>query len=308
MKAVVTGGAGFIGSHLIDRLALDDSQQIVVYDNLFRGKRENITCHLDNGRVDFWENDLRDYPRLLEAVKGADVIYHLGAQSNVMGAVTDVDYSFNTNVGGTYNVLKAAREASVRKVVFSSSREVYGDPQYVPVDEEHPLGSKNTYGASKAAGELYCRVFQNLFGVQTSVLRLANVYGSRDFGRVIPLWLGWASEGRDLTVYGGKQVIDFIWIDVVVEALLRAAQYDLKGQPVNVGSGKGTPILDLATRIINLAGTGTIVDIQPARGAEVVEYIARVNRMVDILNIQPPDDPLAGLNILFQQENNKKRQ
>jgi UDP-glucose 4-epimerase len=295
MKIVVTGGAGFIGSHLVDRLALETDQQVIVYDNLFRGKVENITPHLNTGRVNLWQNDLRDYSSLLEAVSGADVIYHLGAQSNVMGAVTDMDYSFTTNVGGTYHVLKAAREAGVRRVVFTSSREVYGDPLYVPVGEDHPLGSKNTYGASKAAGELYCRVFNNLFGVQTSVLRLANVYGGRDFGRVIPLWLGWAAEGRDLTVFGGKQVIDFIWIDVVVEALIRAATIDLLGEPVNIGSGKGTPILELAQRIINLLGKGSKVDIQPARSVEVVEYIAKVDRMVEMLHIQPPDDPLFGL-------------
>jgi UDP-glucose 4-epimerase len=300
MKAIITGGAGFIGSHLVDRLAMDKDLQIVVFDNLFRGKRENIAQHLKTGRVFFLEQDIRDYDRLLDAAKGADVIYHLGAQSNVMGAVTDTDYSFNTNVGGTYNVLKAAREANVRRVVFTSSREVYGDPQYVPVGEDHPIGSKNTYGASKAAGELYCRVFQNLFGVETSVLRLANVYGSRDFGRVIPLWLGWAAEGKDLTVYGGKQVIDFIWIDVVVEALIKASQLDLGGQPVNIGSGQGTPILELAKRIISLSKTISKVDMHPARGAEVVEYIAKVDRMVSLMKIDPPIDPLAGLDILFK--------
>ncbi|MCX6054723.1 MAG: NAD-dependent epimerase/dehydratase family protein [Chloroflexi bacterium] len=299
MKILVTGGAGFIGSHLVDRLEKDSDHQISIFDNLFRGKRENISRHLNSGRIEFLEKDLRDYSSLLNAARGSDVIYHLGAQSNVMGAVTDVDYSFNTNVGGTFNVLKAAQEAHVGRVVFTSSREVYGDPQFVPVSEDHPLGSKNTYGASKAAGELYCRVFQNLFDVQTSVLRLANVYGSRDFGRVIPLWLGWAREGRDLTVYGGRQVIDFIWIDVVVEALIRASKVDLHGQPVNIGSGKGTPILELAQRIIDLAGTGSKVDMHPARGAEVVEYIAKVDRMMEVLDLNPPHDPLSGLEILF---------
>ncbi len=275
MKTVITGGAGFIGSHLVDRLAQERDQEILVYDNMFRGKRENIAAHLQSGRVALWENDIRDYDRLLEAVRGADVIYHLGAQSNVMGSVTDSDFSFTTNVGGTYNVLKAAREAGVHKVVFTSSREVYGDPITVPVGEDHPLGSKNTYGASKAAGELYCRVFQNLYGVDTSVLRLANVYGSRDIGRVIPLWLGWAAAGRDLTVFGGRQVIDFIWIDVVIEALIRAAALELKGQPINVGSGQGTPILELAQRIIDLCGSGSKVDIQPARGRKWLSILRK---------------------------------
>jgi len=295
MKVLITGGAGFIGSHLIDRLVKDDVDEIVVYDNLFRGKRENIAHHLHNGRVILRVDDIRNFPQLLDAARGAEVIYHLGAQSNVMGAVTDVDYSFSTNVVGTFNVLKAAREAKVRRVVFSSSREIYGEARYIPVDESHPIGSKNTYGASKVSGEMYCQVFQSLFDLPVAVLRFANVYGTRDIGRVIPLWLGWAADGRDLVVFGGKQVIDFVWIDQVIEALVRASTYPVVGQPINVGSGQGTPLLELGQRILAMFDTPSKLDIQPARGAEVVQFVADVTRMRDLLGLQPPDDPLFGL-------------
>ena len=115
----------------------------------------------------------------------ATYVFHLAAQSNVMGAIENIDYSFETNVVGTYNVLKAAHAARAKRVLFASSREVYGEAQYVPVDEAHPIASKNTYGASKVAGETYCQVFATNFGLETIILRLANVYGSRDFGRVI---------------------------------------------------------------------------------------------------------------------------
>jgi nucleoside-diphosphate-sugar epimerase len=295
MKVLITGGAGFIGSHLLDRLVADVVDEIVIYDNLTRGKRENIAHHLETGSATLLVEDIRDYPRLLEAAAGANVVYHLGAQSNVMGAVTDVDYSFTTNVVGTYNVLKAARETGVGRVVFSSSREIYGEPQYMPVDEKHPVGSKNTYGASKVAGEMYCQVFQSLFNLPVAVLRFANVYGLRDYGRVIPLWLGWAKAGRQLIVYGGKQVIDFVWVDQVVEALVRASTYPIVGQPVNIGSGQGTALLDLAKRILALFDTDSGLDLQPARSAEVVQFTADVSRMQSLLGLQPPEDPLFGL-------------
>ena len=218
MKSLVTGGAGFIGSHLVDRLLSDHNQYVSVYDNLSRGKIENLSQHCNNSRFRFIEADIRDFTPLLEAVQGVDVIYHLGAQSSVMQAITDIDYSFTSNVVGTYNVLKAASKAKVSRVVFSSSREVYGEPNYLPVDEEHPTTGKNSYGASKVAAEEYCRVFNNHFGLKTVILRLANVYGARDYDRVIPIWLEQAYRGKNITVYGGTQIIDFIWIDLVVEA------------------------------------------------------------------------------------------
>src|SRR5690606_20352764 len=122
------------------------------------------------------------------------------------------------------------------------------------------------------AGEFYCRVMHSDFGLETAVLRLANVYGPRDFGRVIPLWLGRAAAGEDLIVYGGKQVIDFVWIETVVEALVRAATAEVVGVPINVGSGQGTPILELAERILALHGSGSRLDVQPARSVEVVAF------------------------------------
>ena len=295
MKILVTGGAGFIGSHLVDRLVADNWGDILILDNLFRGRLANLAHHRDNARVQFLQADIRDYGAVCAAAQGVELIFHLGAQSNVMGAVADVDYSFTTNVVGTYNVLKAARECGVRRLMFTSSREAYGEARYLPVDEDHPLGSKNTYGASKVAGEMYCRVFSGNFGLETAVLRLSNVYGARDYGRVIPLWLERANRGENLIVYGGQQLIDFVWVDQVVEALLRASRADMVGQPVNVGSGQGTPILDLAERILQLIPTASRLDLQPARAVEVAKYTARVDRMRDLLGLEPPTDPLFGL-------------
>ena len=295
MKIVVTGGAGFIGSHLVDRLMQDKAVEVLVFDNFFRGRMENLAQHSGNPRLWVWEGDIRDQASLLAAFQNADQVYHLAAQSNVMGAVTDLDYSFSTNVIGTYNVLNAAHTVRVKRVVFTSSREVYGEARYLPVDENHPIGSKNPYGASKVAGEQYCRVMSHLFDLQVSVLRLSNVYGPRDFGRVIPLWLSRVAQNDNLIVYGGQQLIDFVWIDQVVEALMRSASLDLGHLPVNVGSGQGTPILDLARRILDVTGTDARLEIQPARSAEVVRFTADVSHMQSVLGLQPPQDPLFGL-------------
>jgi UDP-glucose 4-epimerase len=212
-----------------------------------------------------------------------------------MGAVHDPRYSFETNVAGTFNVLDAAQRMGVRRVVFSSSREAYGEPQTLPVPEEHPLLAKNTYGASKVAGETYCRTFHNVFALETVVLRFSNVYGPRDFDRVIPIWLDRALGGESLELFGGSQVIDFVWIGQVVEALLRSADAPVAGQPVNIGGGTGTPIKDLASRILDVTGSGSSLNIAPARAAEVTCFTADVTRMRDLLGLEPPADPLMYL-------------
>ncbi|MBC8163182.1 MAG: NAD-dependent epimerase/dehydratase family protein [Roseiflexaceae bacterium] len=299
MKIIVTGGAGFIGSHLVDRLAHDAANEIVVIDNFARGRRELLAAHEGDPRVTLVAGDIRDAVLLNDAFTGADTVYHLAAQSNVMGAVSNIDYSFTTNVVGTYNVLAAARAASVRRVVFASSREVYGEASELPVAETHPLNAKNAYGASKAAGELYCRVFRETYGLDTAILRLANVYGPRDHGRVIPLWFDAVAEQRDLTVFGGQQLIDFVWVDQVVEAFMRAATRPV-AEPINIGSGRGTPILELAERVIALSGTSAKLDVQPARSIEVARFEAEITRMREQLDLTPPEDPLFGLPVIWE--------
>ncbi|NTV63357.1 MAG: NAD-dependent epimerase/dehydratase family protein [Oscillochloris sp.] len=300
MKIVITGGAGFIGSHLVDRLVRDGVGELVVVDNMHRGRHAHLAQHAANPAVRLAEVDIRDAEAIYALCAGADLIYHLAAQSNVMGAVSDLSYSFNTNVAGTVNVLEAARAGGVRRVVFSSSREVYGEVDRLPVSEETPFNSKNAYGASKAAGELYARVFLNTYGVETAVLRLANVYGPRDRDRVIPLWLDAAARGEEMIVYGGQQLIDFVHVDQVVEALVRAATADIIGQPINVGSGQGTPLLQLAERVLALPGATSRLDLRPARSVEVARYTAAIDRMRAQLGLEPPSDPLFALAQLWE--------
>jgi UDP-glucose 4-epimerase len=294
-RVVVTGGAGFIGSHLVDALLDGDVAQVTVVDSFFRGRRENLADRQHDPRLRIVEADVRDLDELRSAMRGATLVYHLAAHSGVMRAATLLDYTFGTNVSGTYNVLRAAEEQGVRQVIFTSSREVYGEPVSLPVHESHPLLSINSYGASKVAGEAMCRAFGRERGLEATVLRLTNVYGGRDSGRVISHWIREARDGRDLIVYGAEKIIDFVWIGDVIRALLRAAEADLKLPPINVASGTGTKIVDLARRIARLSGSRAEIRIEPCRSIEVVRFVGGTDRMARLLGVEPALDPLSHL-------------
>lgn len=295
MKILVTGGAGFIGSHLVDQL-VRAGHELVVLDNLSRGIRQNIERHILDKKIEFIEGDIRNSALVERACTGCAIVYHLAAQSNVMGAVDDMRYSFETNVLGTFNLLQAAKDQGVKRFIFSSSREAYGEAQYLPVNEEHPLGAKNAYGASKASAELYCRVFNDSSRMEIVVLRLSNVFGVRDFDRVIPIFLDNVRSGKNLVIYGGNQLIDFIPIPFVTKILqLCIDNPDAISGPINVGSGQGTTLFELGTHIMDLYRSKQKILVEPARSEEVVRYTADVNRLQSIFGIDAPTAPLEHL-------------
>ncbi len=293
MNILITGGAGFIGSHLVDKLSGTDNK-LFVLDNLHRGRMANIIDHINSGRVAFFESDIRNYDEIRAKFSGIDIVYHLAAQSNVLGAVADMDYSFETNVIGTFNVLKASLEAGVKRLIFSSSREAYGEAQYLPVDEAHPLNSKNTYGASKAAGEIYCCVFRNMGQMEIVIFRLSNVYGLRDFGRVIPIFLENAARNKDFMIYGKHKIIDFISVDIVTDIFIEAMTHDTvqNEAAVNIGSGKGTTLVELGEKIIMLTKTSAKLVFKETNKAEVNKFVANIDNLKALFNLKPPDDPL----------------
>jgi UDP-glucose 4-epimerase len=253
-----------------------------VLDNLHRGR--NTFAQVS--RVEFVEGDVRDRHTVRTAMDGIGVVYHLAAQSNVLAAVRDVDYSFTTNVVGTLEVLSAVRERGVGRTVFTSSREVYGEAAALPVPETAPLNPKNAYGASKAAGELYCRVFGE-FGTEVVVLRLANVYGPGDAGRVIPLFLANAAGGGPLVIYGADKILDFVWIGDVVDALVKVQSAPVAGQALNIGSGEGTTLHRLAQSVLDLTGSSSPIESAAARKAETDRFVADIRLAQRLLDHRP---------------------
>lgn len=279
MKVIVTGGVGFIGSHLLDALVSNNNYDIYVVDNCFRGSEENISHLIKQKGLQFIQVDIRNKSALETVFRGADLVYHLAAQSNVIGATQDLDYSFSTNVIGTYNVLSVSRDAGVKRVIFTSSREVYGEPKSLPVNEKSHLEPKNAYGASKVAGEAYCRVFSNT-GLQVVVLRLSNVFGPRDYGRVIPIFIDNILQEEPLIIYGEDKLLDFIWVGDVVNMLLNAGfRTDWINKPVNIGSGVGIKIKELATHLVDLMESDVEIMIADSRIQEVTGYVADTRRM-----------------------------
>jgi UDP-glucose 4-epimerase len=291
-NVLVTGGAGFIGAHLVRRL-VEAGKDVIVLDNMKRGKREKLAELERAGKVRVVVGDIRRFDDVAPLVQGCETVFHLAAQSNVMGATDDPDYSVTTNVNGTCTVLRAAAMAKVARLVFTSSREVYGDPSKLPVEEADPIRPKNAYAASKVAGEAYCRTYVASHGLAVEIVRLANVYGPGDSGRVIPLWLDFAKDGRELPVYGGQQVIDFLWVGTAVDALLFASERGLPG-PVNIGSGTATKILELAERILAVTRSKSKVVLTAAREIEVARFVADT-RLMRSLGLTPEPDPLQHL-------------
>jgi len=283
---------GFVGGHLVQRLISDGCQSITVLDNLSRGLFENIAR--DSESIRFFHADIRDEHAVARVMENIDLVFHLAAQSSIIRAQQDIDYLSSTNIVGTATVLRVARAAGVHRVVFTSSREVYGEPTDLPVPETAPLRPKNAYGMSKVSGEMCCALFGG-HAMETVILRLANVYGPRDRDRVIPLFVENALKGLPLTVYSGAQILDFVHVDHVVDALMKAGFGEHIDCPVNVGSGEGTTVAELAARILKLTNSNSQISWKLSRDVEVVRFVADTTRAKTRLGLNPPEGGLLRL-------------
>lgn len=295
MRILVTGAAGFIGKRLIKTLLSSNRADVcVALDNLAKGCWDSLEEECGDGRVVPLQGDVRDPCILEKACRGVDTVFHLAAVSSVGEAEAEPLSSWQINVNGTENVLRAAKNAGARRCVFASSREVYGQPTAMPVHETASLRPENRYGESKEAGEALCREYSRK-GLGVSIARLTNVYGPKDSGRVIPIFAERVRRGLPLIIHGGEQVIDFAPISLVCEGLIRMALREID-EPVNIGSGRGTTLQELASRIASLPGAlGGGVEYRAHRSFEVKRFVADVGRQVRLLGLIPPRDPLEML-------------
>jgi len=247
-KVVVTGGAGFIGSHLVDRL-IQENNEVVIIDNLSTGFARNV-----NKKGIFHNIDIRDYEKLLDATKSADCLFHLAALPRIQKSIHDPLITSEVNIQGTINVLEASRQNGIKRVIFTSSSSIYGSSKALPLKEGQVPAPTSPYALQKVVAEKYCHLYSNLYGLDTVILRLFSVYGSRQNGKdeyatAVGKFLYLKSQKKALPIYGsGKQKRDFTHINDVVEACISAINAP-KGTTINICSGHPISILKLAEMI-----------------------------------------------------------
>ncbi|QYZ79868.1 SDR family oxidoreductase [Methanofollis formosanus] len=298
MKYIITGGAGFIGSNLAG--ALSQNHEATIIDNLSTGRIENIQDLIDREDIRFVQGDINDATLLLDLFQDADGIFHQAALPSVQRSVKNPMATHKANVTGTLNVLLAARDAGVRKVVMASSSSVYGNTPTLPKHEgmiPHPL---SPYAVSKIADEYYASVFSDLFGVQTVCLRYFNVFGPRQdpnsqYAAVIPNFVKRILNDQPPIIYGdGKQTRDFTYIKNVVQANIRAMESDAQGA-FNIACGERIDLLELASTIMEIVGK----DLQPVheapRPGDVRDSLADISRAREAFGYAPEYDLKTGL-------------
>ncbi|MBI3988607.1 MAG: SDR family oxidoreductase [candidate division NC10 bacterium] len=288
---LVTGGAGFIGSHLVHAL-VERGEQVRVLDNLSTGRLENLAPLLD--RVELVEGDLQDFSAVKKAVEEVEGILHQGALPSVARSVEDPFAFHAANATGTLNLLIAAKEAGVRRVIYASSSSVYGDSPTLPKEEGMKPDPKSPYAISKLMGEYYCQVFHWIYGLETVVLRYFNVFGPRQdphspYAAVIPRFISAMLEGRSPVIFGdGLQSRDFTSVENVVEAnLLTLSAKEAAGEVINVACGERSTLLTLVEILNRILGTRFIPRFEAPRPGDVRHSQASIEKAERLLGYKP---------------------
>jgi len=290
-KVIVTGGAGFIGSHLVDELVAADCD-VTVLDNLSTGHFSNLR-HIEN-RITFYEGDIRDQEILYKASKDCDIIFHQAAVVSVPQTVDNPVDSAMVNDMGTLYVLEAAKKNNVKRVVLASSCAIYGDDPDIPKFENMNPKPQSPYAVQKLSGEFYARLYFDLYSLETVCLRYFNVYGpkqdpSSPYSGVISIFMTKASDKNIPVIYGdGNQYRDFIFVKDVVKANLLAANgIEAKGKIFNIGTGKYIRVNELWEMICQLAGQNIKPKYEPARPGDVRESVANIDHARKVLGFEP---------------------
>jgi UDP-glucose 4-epimerase len=304
MRALVTGGAGFIGSNLVDAL-LDRGDEVTVIDNLASGKRENLDGALARG-AGFEEADIRDAERMLAVLSSArpDIVFHLAAQIDVRTSIKDPAWDAGVNVVGTINLLEAARQTGVKRVVNTSTGgAIYGDAEVMPTPETAPARPMAAYGQSKFCAEAYCGWYERLYGLSSVILRYGNVYGPRQDPHgeagVVAIFCGKVLAGERPRIYGdGRQTRDYTYVGDIVAANLAAAAHPEAHGAYNIGTGTESTVVDVLSALRQAAGLGEgelEPQFAPARTGELQRSSLDVTRARVELSFTADTDLVTGM-------------
>jgi len=298
LKYVVTGGAGFIGSHIAEFLS--HKHEVVILDNLSTGKRENIGFLLDMENVAFVEGSITDATLLHDVFQNAEGIFHQAAIPSVPRSIENPAATNEANVTGTLHVLIAAKDCGVKKVVYASSSSVYGDTPTLPKVESMPPNPKSPYAVSKLAGEYYCRVFSEVYGLETVSLRYFNVFGPRQdpmsqYAAVIPRFITRILDGKPPVIFGdGKQTRDFTYVKDVVQANVKAMQSNASGV-FNVAYNQRINLLELADLIMEYTGIRVRPVHEAARPGDIKDSLADISAARKAFGYSPDYTVKTGL-------------
>lgn len=301
-KVLVTGGAGFIGSNLAEAL-LKRRHVVRVLDDFSTGKRENLIFGKEYPSLEILEGDIRDLPTCKKAIKGVEYIFHQAALPSVQRSVEDPETSNAVNVGGTLNILLAAKEKGVKRVIYASSSSIYGDTPTLPKHEEMPPHPLSPYALQKYIGEQYCRLFNQLYGLDSVSLRYFNIFGPKQdpnsiYSAVIPRFIDALLHDRPPIVFGdGEQSRDFTFIENVVQAnLLAMSATHLHGEAMNIACGKRISLNQLLKILKKILGSKLAPIYQEPRKGDVRHSLADIHKSKKIINYMPKVGTEEGLN------------
>ncbi|CAH2215380.1 NAD-dependent epimerase/dehydratase family protein [Tepidibacter aestuarii] len=286
MKILVTGGAGFIGSNLADKL-ISSCHDVVVIDNLSTGKVENL-----NSKAKFYKIDIcnKDIVEIFEKEK-FDIVYHVAAQIDIQKSIQDPINDAMINVMGTINILEACRKNNVKKIIYSSTAAVYGNPNYLGIDEDHYKQPISFYGSSKLSSEYYISTYSKLYNLDYTILRYSNVYGIRQDkngeGGVISIFLDKMMDSEDVTIFGdGSATRDYIYVEDVVDANISSIEYG-SGEIFNIGTGKYTSVLKLFNIMADICNKDIGMIFENERLEDIKDSYFEIDKSLNILNWKP---------------------
>jgi len=301
---LITGGAGFIGSHIVDRLSPEN--KVTVLDNLSSGSLSNLEGSKD--RITFVKGDILDKALLMDIVAEVEFIFHLAANVGNIKSIEDPYFDMDVNIKGTINLLEACRNSNIKRLIYSSSGAIFGEARYLPIDEEHPLNPESPYAVSKLAAEKYCFAFHKVHGVPTTVLRYFNAYGPRqdtsEYANAISIFLSRTKDGKPLTIFGdGKQTRDFVFVeDIVTANILAATQPAAVGEIFNIATGQENSIEQLIAIIKQVSARESPVIYADPRAGEVRYSRANIEKALRMLGYNPKTNLKEGLLLTWKEE------